>query len=99
MTPGSPLVRFGWEGCPNHRPPRKMSPGTRQVAKIGCCSAFDVARDGRLRLDGDWSGDQSMRSTSPPWLWVALALALLMIGYIVAPPVVIRQAATLWGWG
>jgi hypothetical protein len=40
-----------------------------------------------------------MRSTSPPWLWVALALALLMIGYIVAPPVVIRQAATLWGWG
>jgi hypothetical protein len=54
------------------------------VARIECCSAFDVARDGRVRLDGDWSGDQSMRSTSPPWVWVALVLALLMISYVVA---------------
>ena len=29
--------------------------------------------------------------------WVALVLALLMIGYVVTPPVVIRQAAALWG--
>ena len=40
-----------------------------------------------------------MLPTSPPWAWVVLVLALIMIGYVVAPPVVIRQATTLWGWG
>ena len=44
------------------------------------------------------SGDQIMKPPSPPWVWVALVLALLMIGDVVAPPVVIRQATTLWGW-
>jgi hypothetical protein len=49
-------------------PPREAVPGTGhrgktspegwQVARIECCSAFDVARDGRLRLDASWSGDQ-----------------------------------------
>jgi hypothetical protein len=34
-----------------------------------------------------------------PWVWVALMLSLLMIGYVVASHVVIRQATTLWGWG
>jgi hypothetical protein len=38
-----------------------------------------------------------MKPPSPPWVRVALALALLTIGYIATPPV--RQAATLWGWG
>jgi hypothetical protein len=40
-----------------------------------------------------------MKSTSPPWVWVALVLALFTIGYVAAPPVLVRQAATLWGWG
>jgi hypothetical protein len=46
---------------------------------------------------GCWSGDRVMKSTSPTWVWVALVLALLMIGYVVTPPVVTRQAAALWG--
>jgi hypothetical protein len=25
MTPGTPLVRFGWEGCPNTCPYRKLN--------------------------------------------------------------------------
>jgi hypothetical protein len=100
MTPGTPLVRFRLGRLSRGTGHRgKTSPEGWQVAGIECCSAFDVARDGRLRLDAGWSGDQSMRSTSPPWVWVALVLALLMIGYVVAPPVLIRQAATLWGWG
>ena len=30
-----------------------------------------IARDLRLRLNAGWSGDQIMKSTSPPWMWVA----------------------------
>ena len=40
-----------------------------------------------------------MKPPSPLWVWVTLALALLTIGYVAAPPVLVRQAATLWGWG
>jgi hypothetical protein len=71
----------------------------RQLARIGCCSAFVIAPDRRLRLDGRWSGDQIMKSMSPPWVWIALALALLVIGYVVTPPAVIQQATALWSWG
>jgi hypothetical protein len=39
--------------------------------------AISVAFDLRLRLDAGGSGDQIMRSTSSPWMWVALVLALL----------------------
>jgi hypothetical protein len=39
-----------------------------------------------------------MRSTSPPWMWIALVLAVLTISYLTAPPVPLRQAAVLWGW-
>jgi hypothetical protein len=39
-----------------------------------------------------------MKPTAPPWVWVALVLALLMIGYVVTPPVVIQHAAALWSW-
>jgi Sec-independent protein secretion pathway component TatC len=31
-----------------------------------------------------------MKSMSPPWVWIALAL--LVIGYVVTPPAVIQQA-------
>jgi hypothetical protein len=48
---------------------------------------------------GAWSGDQIMKSMSPPWVWIALALALLVIGYVVTPPAVIQQATALWSWG
>jgi hypothetical protein len=44
-------------------------------------------------------GDQIMKSMSPPWVWIALALALLVIGYVVTPPAVIQQATALWSWG
>jgi hypothetical protein len=40
-----------------------------------------------------------MKSTSPPWIWVALVLALLVIGYVVTPPAVIQQATALWNGG
>jgi hypothetical protein len=40
-----------------------------------------------------------MKSMSPPWVWIALALALLVIGYVVTPPAVIQQATTLLSWG
>ena len=40
-----------------------------------------------------------MKSTSPPWVWIALALlALLVIGYVVTPPAVIQQATALLSW-
>jgi hypothetical protein len=41
-----------------------------------------------------------MKSKSPAWIWVVLAvLALLVIGYVVTPPAVIQQATALWSWG
>jgi hypothetical protein len=40
-----------------------------------------------------------MKSTSPPWIWVALVLAFLVIGYVVIPPAVIQQATALWNGG
>ena len=58
-----------------------------------CCSAVSLAVERRLRLDGVLV--MLMKSTSPTWVWVGLELALLLIGYVVTPPVVIRQAATL----
>jgi hypothetical protein len=99
MTPGSPLVRFCPEGLRYHRPSRK------RILRLASGKDWDAAVRLMLRLTSGcgWMrpvwGDQIMRSTSPPWVWVALVLALLMIGYVVAPPVVIRQAAALWGWG
>ncbi|MGZ5529063.1 MAG: hypothetical protein ACXWJB_10365 [Limisphaerales bacterium] len=62
-------------------------------------SAHAIAFDLRLRLDVGGSGDQIMKSMSPPWVWIALALALLVIGYVVTPPAVIHQATALWSWG
>jgi hypothetical protein len=44
-------------------------------------------------------GDHIMKPTAPPWVWVALGLALLMIGYVVIPHTAIQQAAALWNWG
>ena len=44
-------------------------------------------------------GIKIMKSVSPPWVWIALALALLVIGYVVTPPAVIQQATALWSWG
>jgi hypothetical protein len=38
-----------------------------------------------------------MKPPSPSWVWIALTLALIMIGYVAAPPVPVRQAMTLWG--
>jgi hypothetical protein len=38
-----------------------------------------------------------MKPPSPPWVWVTLALALLTIGHVAAPPVLVRQAATPLG--
>ena len=35
LTPGTPLVHFGSEGYPKHRPPRKTNPEGQQVARIG----------------------------------------------------------------
>jgi hypothetical protein len=40
-----------------------------------------------------------MKSMSPPWVWIALALALLVIGYVVTPPAVIQQATAWSSWG
>jgi hypothetical protein len=51
-------------------------------------------------LDAGWSGEINfMKRTAPPWVWVALVLALLMIGYVVTPPAVIQQAAASSSWG
>ena len=68
-------------------------------AGTGRPSAFALALHPPLRLDGAWSGDQIMKSMSPPWVWIALALALLVIGYVVTPPAVIQQATALLSWG
>jgi hypothetical protein len=40
-----------------------------------------------------------MKSMSPPGVWIALALALLVIGYVVMPPAVIQLAAAWLSWG
>jgi hypothetical protein len=40
-----------------------------------------------------------MKPTGPPWVWVALVMALLMIGYVVIPPAAIQHAAAFWSWG
>ena len=78
------------------RPPiAETSPEGWRVARVTCCSAFAVAFDLRLRLDTDWPGHQIIKLTSRPWMWVALVLAFLMIGYVATPPVVMQQAA-LW---
>jgi hypothetical protein len=54
--------------------------------KDACCGASAIALDLKSRLDAGWSGDQIMKSTSPPWMWVALALlALTFIGYVAMP--------------
>jgi hypothetical protein len=37
-----------------------------------------------------------MKPPSPPLVWVTLVLALLTIGYVATPPVVIQQATALW---
>ena len=65
-------------------------------AGTGRPSAFALALHPPLRLDGAWSGDQIMKSMSPPWVWIALVLAFLVIGYVVTPPAVIQQATALW---
>jgi hypothetical protein len=87
MTHGAPLVRLCPEGF-RHRPPRKTNPeGVRY------CPRPSVA------LEWQRAGSQIMKSTSPRWVWVALVLAMLTIGYVAAPAVLVRQAAALWGWG
>jgi len=40
-----------------------------------------------------------MKSMSPPWVWIAAALALLVIGYVVTAPAVVELATAFWGWG
>jgi len=86
-------------------PPPMLRQGRRSVlvsllpAGTGRPSAFALALHPPLRLDGAWSGDQIMKSMSPPWVWIALALALLVIGYVVTPPAVIQQATALLSWG
>jgi hypothetical protein len=46
-----------------------------------------VAFDLRLRLGADRSGDPKiMKSTSPPWAWVALVVAVAVIAYVATPP-------------
>ena len=54
--------------------------------KDACCGASAIALDLKSRLDAGWSGDQIMKSRSPSWVWVAMALlALTVIGYVATP--------------
>jgi hypothetical protein len=72
--------------------------GGRQAARIGCCCAFCVAGDLQLRLDETGLG-RSNHEIDVTAVGVGRAvLAPFIIGYVVAPPVVIRQATALWGW-
>jgi hypothetical protein len=84
-----------------HRPPNPSHP-----PKPRDRFPRDVAARSLLLSNGGcaWMGSISvggsylMKSTAPMWVWVTLVLAFLLIGYVVTPPVVIRQAAALWGW-
>jgi hypothetical protein len=58
-----------------------------------------IARDRKLHLNSARIWGDQMKSSSPSWVWVALTLALLMIGYVAAPLVLVSEAITLWGWG
>jgi hypothetical protein len=100
IDPTNKLIRadgsLSTNGCPRWRLIAKSDPEGRQVARSACCSAFSSAVDRGLRLDRMLAG-RPWHEIDVPYVGVALMLALLVIGYVVTPPVVIRQAAALWG--
>jgi hypothetical protein len=96
MIPGSPLVPFGWEGCPRHRPPRKTSPEGWRVARISnraCLRPLGALGQATMEpvtlgtagtgLRMIWEGIRWLwHSRQAPW--TTINLAATMLSYIVA---------------